>query len=251
MVMSGSCPQTVLFTRSLGLGTLAFALEAENGCFKVRGQVREGALQVATKSGIGILPILLLVGAAAVFGPQLVDEAKDQLADLTTDTAVAYQVAPGAKPKTDKCTAEQLLKQRQCDDLKVVLIDAAKMPFIAQNISLAWVEGKPFTLHKGAPGSDAGRRAAVCGNFKAQFAKGSCDEYAFASTAEGGVPANVRIMEVPLREQNCQGGTLRQEYRRAGIVEGSAFTVVITNPEKIATGPYAGVDIAKEQSCGS
>lgn len=144
-----------------------------------------------------------------------------------------------------------MLKQRQCDDLKVVLIDAAKMPFIAQNISLAWAEGKPFTLHKGAPGSDAGRRAAVCGNFKGRFAKGSCDEYAFASTAEGGIPANVRIMEVPLREQNCQGGTLRQEYRRAGIVEGSAFTVVITNPEKIATVPYTGVDIAKEQSCGS
>ncbi|GGN19939.1 hypothetical protein GCM10011609_71360 [Lentzea pudingi] len=206
---------------------------------------------MATKTGLGILPILLIGGAVVVLGPQLVPGFPDLLGDLTTDTAVAYQVAPGAKPKTDRCTADQLLKQRQCDDLKVVLIDAAKMPFIAQNIALAWAEGKPFALHKGAPGSDAGRRAAVCGNFKAQFAKGSCDEYAFASTTEGGVPANVRIMEVPLREQNCQGGTLRQEYRRAGIVEGSAFTVVITNPEKIATGPYAGVDIAKEQSCGS
>lgn len=65
---------------------------------------------MATKSGTGIVPILLLVGAAVVFGPQLVDEAKNQLAELTADTSVAYQVAPGAKPKTDKCTADQLLK---------------------------------------------------------------------------------------------------------------------------------------------
>lgn len=249
--MSGSCPQTVLFLRVAEPRRWRLALEVEIDHFRPRGRMLEGALQVATKTGLGIVPILVIGGAVVLLGPQLVPGFPDLLGDLIADTAVAYQVAPGAKPKADKCTADQLLKQRQCDDLKVVLIDAAKMPFIAQNISLAWVEGKPFTLHKGAPGSDAGRRAAVCGNFKASYAKGSCDEYAFASTAEGGVVANVRIMEVPLREQNCQGGTLRQEYRRAGIVEGTAFTVIITNPEKIATVPYTGVDIAKEQSCGS
>lgn len=214
--------------------------------------MREGALQVATKSGIGIVPILLLVGAAVVFGPQLADEASDKLADLTTDTAVAYQVAPGAKPKTDKCTAEQLLKQRQCDDVKVVLIDAAKMPFIAQNIIAAWGDGKPFLMHKDAPGTDDAKRSVVCGSsFKKQYADGSCDEYVFASTVEGGKWANVRVQEVPLREQKCQGGTLRQEYRRAGVVEGSAFIVVITNPAKVATTAYAGVDIAKDRSCQS
>lgn len=188
-----------------------------------------------------------------MFGPQLVDEVKIQLGDLTTDTAVAYQVAPGAKPKTDKCTAEQLLKQRQCDDVKVVLIDAAKMPFIAQNIIAAWGEGKPFIMHKDAPGTDDAKRSVVCGTrvFTKKFPDGSCDEYVFASTVEGGKWANVRTQEVPLREQKCQGGTLRQEYRRAGIVQGSAFTVVITNPDKVATTPYAGVDIAKDQSCQS
>jgi hypothetical protein len=161
-------------------------------------------------------------------------------------------VAPGAKPRTDKCTAEQLLKQRQCDDLKVVLIDAARMPFIAQNIIAAWSEGKPFLMHKDAPGTDDAKRSVVCGStFKKQYAEGSCDEYVFASTVEGGQWANVRVQEVPLREQKCQGGTLRQEYRRAGIVEGSAFIVVITNPAKVATTPYAGVDIAKDRSCQS
>lgn len=112
-------------------------------------------------------------------------------------------------------------------------------------------EGKPFILHKDAPGTDEPKRNAVCGRFTAQLPKGSCDEYAFASSKEGGRSENVRIEEVPLREQNCQGGTLRQEYRRAQIAEGDAFTVVITNPDKIADKPYWGVDIAKEQACGS
>lgn len=77
---------------------------------------------MATKTGLGILPILLIGGAVVVLGPQLVPGFPDLLGDLTADTAVAYQLAPSAKPKTDKCTADQLLKQRQCDDLKVVLI---------------------------------------------------------------------------------------------------------------------------------
>jgi hypothetical protein len=208
---------------------------------------------VAKKTSSGLLPILLVGGAAIFLGPQLIDGFPDLLGARGSQTATEYQVAPGAKPRADKCTAEQLLEQRHCDDLKVVLIDAAKMPFIAQNIIAAWAEGKPFVIHKDAPGTDDVKRGVVCGSgvFKKQFSEGSCDEYVFASTVEGGQWANVRTQEVPLREQKCQGGTLRQEYRRAGIVEGSAFIVVITNPAKVATTPYAGVDIAKDQSCRS
>lgn len=207
---------------------------------------------MASKTGIGVLPILVIGGAVVLLGPQFVPGFPDLLGDLGAQTATGYQVAPGAKPKTDKCTADQLLKQRQCDDVKVVLIDAAKMPFIAQNIIAAWGEGKPFVVHKDAPGTDDAKRSVVCGStFKKQYSDGSCDEYVFASTVEGGQWANVRVQEVPLREQKCQGGTLRQEYRRAGIVEGSAFIVVITNPDKVATTPYAGVDIAKDRSCQS
>lgn len=36
---------------------------------------------------------------------------------------------------------------------------------------------------------------------------GSCDEYEFASTVEGG--AGARTEEVPIREQNCQGATIK------------------------------------------
>ncbi|MFJ8965853.1 NucA/NucB deoxyribonuclease domain-containing protein [Lentzea sp. NPDC102401] len=207
---------------------------------------------MGSKTGIGVLPILVVGGAVVLLGPQLVPGFPDLLGDLGGQTATEYQAAPGTKPRTDKCTADQLLKQRQCDDVKVVLIDAAKMPFIASNIIAAWSEGKPFLMHKDAPGTDDAKRSVVCGSsFKKQFAEGSCDEYVFASTVEGGRWANVRVQEVPLREQKCQGGTLRQEYRRAGIVEGCAFIVVITNPAMVATTPYAGVDIAKDQSCQS
>ncbi|TWP45947.1 hypothetical protein FKR81_37640 [Lentzea tibetensis] len=204
------------------------------------------------KTGSGVLPLAVVAAVVVVGGPQVIDGFPDLLG-LGGQPATAYSVAPGAKPRTDKCTADQLLKQRQCDDLKVVLIDAAKMPFIAQNIIAAWAEGKPFIMHKDAPGTDDAKRSVVCGSgvFTKTFPDGSCDEYVFASTVEGGQWANVRTQEVPLREQKCQGGTLRQEYRRAGITEGSAFIVVITNPDKVATTPYAGVDIAKDQSCQS
>lgn len=206
---------------------------------------------MATRAASGLVPLVIVACVAVLFGDTLLDELQDLLPALSGQPSAGYVVAPGARPRTDKCTADQILGDRRCDNLKVVQIDAAKMPFIARNIQLAWAEGKPFVLHKDAPGTDGPKRNAVCGGFTARFAKGSCDEFAFASSQEGGRPENVRIEEVPLREQNCQGGTLRQEYGRAQIAVGDAFTVVITNPDKIAGKPYWGVDIAKEQACGT
>ncbi|WP_309111956.1 NucA/NucB deoxyribonuclease domain-containing protein [Saccharothrix sp.] len=208
---------------------------------------------MAKTRSTGLLPILLVGAVVILFGPQLLDQVQDAVTDLGSAPAESYEVAPAIKPRTDKCTAEQLLKERQCDDLKVVQLSAEKMPYITRNIQLAWAEGKPAILHKDAPGSDQTKRNTVCGTgvFTKTFADGSCDEYAFASTVEGGQWANVRTEEVPLREQNCQGGTLRQEYRRANIQQGDAFIVVITNPDKIATSAYAGSDTAEDQSCTS
>ncbi|MEV1116137.1 NucA/NucB deoxyribonuclease domain-containing protein [Actinosynnema sp. NPDC049800] len=201
----------------------------------------------------GLLPIIVVCAVVILFGPTLLDTVQDALPELGGATETSYVVAPAVKPRTDKCTADQLLKDRQCDDLKVVQLSAEKMPYITRNIQLAWAEDKPAILHKDAPGTDQTKRNTVCGSgvFTKTFSDGSCDEYAFASTVEGGQWANVRTEEVPLREQNCQGGTLRQEYRRANIQQGDAFIVVITNPEKIATSAYAGSDTAEDQSCTS
>ncbi|QQQ75474.1 hypothetical protein IOD16_30960 [Saccharothrix sp. 6-C] len=208
---------------------------------------------MAKTRSTGLLPILVVGAVVILFGPRLLDGVQDAVSDLGSSAEVSYVVAPAVKSRADQCTAEQLLKDRQCDDLKVVQLSAEKMPYITRNIQLAWAEGKPAILHKDAPGTDQTKRATVCGTsvFTKTFADGSCDEYAFASSVEGGQWANVRTEEVPLREQNCQGGTLRQEYRRAGIQQGDAFIVVITNSEKIATSAYAGSDTAEDQSCTS
>jgi len=50
-------------------------------------------------------------------------------------------VADGAETEVAHCSADAVLAERQCGDLKVVIMDAAKMPYITRNIALAWGEG--------------------------------------------------------------------------------------------------------------
>lgn len=132
---------------------------------------------------------------------------------------------------------------------KFVSLSGAKMPFIIKNITDAFARGKPFVLHKldGKPNQNA-KRAAACAPFNASYPGGSCDEYPFASSMEGG--AGAHIMEVPLREQLCQGGTLAREYLRQNITQGVEYGVILFETTLAANGPYRGVDIAKDRgSC--
>ena len=46
------------------------------------------------------------------------------------------------------------------------------------------------------------------------------------------------------------GGTLATRYRSAKIKDGDDHLVVITHPDQIASGPFQGVDTAKDQTCG-
>lgn len=62
-----------------------------------------------------------------------------------------------------------------------------------------------------------------------------------ASTEEGG--ANARTEEVPGRENQCQGGMCGAQYPP----DGQRFLVVIRYPDLVASSPFAGRDIAKEQ----
>ncbi|SDD70604.1 hypothetical protein SAMN05216174_1163 [Actinokineospora iranica] len=80
--------------------------------------------------------------------------------------------------------------------------------------------------------------------YQKQFRQRAMPRPTMASTDEGG--AGARIDEVPLRENNCQGGTVKPQYPE----EGAKFLVVIVRPDKIAQQPYQGVDIAKEPTCG-
>lgn len=208
--------------------------------------------RLATKSKGGVLlPVVILVAAALYFGGTKVVDWGQRVIDVLTGGNSDFAVASAAKALVKHCSTEQVLNDRKCGDMKIVVLNAAKMPLIGRNIQLAWSEGKPYILHKDAPGSDQVKRNVVCGAqvFKAQYPKGSCDEYPFASSVEGGEGA--RTEEVPLREQNCQGGSLRGAYRKAGVTEGDAFLVVLSNPDSIADSTFTGVDIAKDQSCTS
>lgn len=162
-----------------------------------------------------------------------------------------YAVAADSQRLVAGCTTDQILTERRCGATKVVVLDAVPMPYITRNILLAWDAGHPGLLHKGKTGSDEARRAATCGPrlFDARYDDGSCDEYPFASSTEGG--AGARTEEVPLREQRCQGGQMRSSYVKADIGTGDAFVVVIANPERAATSGYAGTDHRAGTPCSS
>jgi hypothetical protein len=209
---------------------------------------------VATKTKSGGLLLVAIAVVAVVAIPELRAKVADLFGDVTGGTElvgegeVQFMVASSAASDVRKCAPQQGLTDQQCDDLKFVIIDAAKMPFVARNISTAWESGRPGVLTKDKAAESANRRKVCLASFPRSHG-GQCDEYPFASTRQGGDGAQEH--EVPPRENQCQGGTLRARYAAAGIGDGDDFLVVITHPSKIAPGPFEGVDIAEDQTgCG-
>jgi hypothetical protein len=156
-------------------------------------------------------------------------------------------VGPDAQSKVEQCTAARVIQDKQCDDVKVVVFDAAKMPFITRNVSLAWGEGHDSVLTKNSALQSANRSKACPRSFTKTYPKSSCDEYPFASTEEGG--AGARTEEVHKDEQDCQGGTLSTSYRYQNIKDGDRFLVVIWHPDKIGTQPWQGEEIKVGGQC--
>jgi hypothetical protein len=135
-----------------------------------------------TKTGL-LLPLLAVAGLVAYFG---LDTVTDTVGDLfggndpviIEDNGYRLLVGSDGEAKVKQCTAQVALTTRQCGDVKVVVIDAAKMSFIARNIKLAWGEGQPAILHRESADSRA-KRGKVCGSsFKKTYPRGSCDEFA-------------------------------------------------------------------------
>jgi Deoxyribonuclease NucA/NucB len=54
---------------------------------------------------------------------------------------------------------------------------------------------------------------------------GSCDEYPFASTDEGGAGAS--IANVPVAEQHTQGGLMSGFYSSQRMLDGDSFHVAV------------------------
>lgn len=201
------------------------------------------------------------VALVVVFGTDrlstLVNDVLGDVAGYETviigEGAVTVMVVSNAASDLENCTVQDITSTKRCDELKILVIDAVKMPYIARNIRLAWGDRREYLLHRGAQQNRRANYEASCGSrsgFVIKYpGKGSCDEYEFASTAEGG--AGARTEEVPIREQNCQGATIKNAYyAKPGIAIGEEFLVVIANPDGIAVEPFDGLDTAKEQACG-
>ena len=106
--------------------------------------------------------------------------------------------------------------------LPVFVVHANRTPAIAAHVRAAQAAGKPAILHRVVP-VPRNRRPGACRGWRGP---GSCDEYPFASTIEGG-PGKASIAGVPLKEQRRQGGHLLAFYRRHRIGNGDAFVVVV------------------------
>ena len=113
-----------------------------------------------------------------------------------------------------------------------VTFDCTKVPNICSNDFYATkCLGFPTTLHRDSADATAHRNANACRSPNRcaghDDQSNSCDEYPYASSAEGGKGAVTR--GVPSHENSVQGGTLSSFYTRAGVAQGDAYNVAFSN----------------------
>jgi hypothetical protein len=118
----------------------------------------------------------------------------------------------------------------------VLVVDWKRTPQIAVNDKSAIDLGKPFLLHREANRVKMDENRELAGCKPAWAGPGSCDEYPFASTMEGGLGAH--IMGVPFGEQSRQGTDISGFYRRNKIGQGDPFLVAVINVSRV-NGGYA------------
>jgi RHS repeat-associated protein len=116
---------------------------------------------------------------------------------------------------------------RQRVDVPKVYMPFSVIPNIAFHISIAQtLEMKPRVLTRTTNELlKFVNRFMACGFFRKTTPDGSCDEYPFASTYEGG--GNSSTLEVPEHENDVQGGILGNFYRRERIENRCKFEVCV------------------------
>jgi RHS repeat-associated protein len=121
--------------------------------------------------------------------------------------------APKPKPS---CT-------QQHPDWPVNYLHLSSTPLIGTHVAAAQGAGWPDGLTYLGPNNPQGKnnRKAACPPGK--YPGMSCDEYPYASTAQGGAGASTA--PVPLSEQQSQGGTLSRFYM--GLSAGQNFCVAV------------------------
>lgn len=134
----------------------------------------------------------------------------------------------------DNCQATYGLRESQCRDLPVFVVDGKQTPKIAINDASAIAAGQPFLLHYngGGKAKTLNRELAGCTSW---WQRGggvqSCDEYPFASTQEGGLGS--QVMGVPGKEQQIQGTKISAFYRTNKIKKGDPFLVAVINVRQV------------------
>jgi len=110
--------------------------------------------------------------------------------------------------------------------LPAITFSKARTPGIASNIEAGLANGHPSVLTRleGRDAIRAQRADALAGQTRPPSGY-SLDEYPFASTRQGG--AGSQVAQVPVIEQNIQGGMLSSFYQKYGIAQGSQFKVII------------------------
>lgn len=197
-------------------------------------------MRTKTVAGVALVTVVI---AVAMFGAEKVIDSMRGLfvsgTEVIGEGSEAFMVASSAKSNVDQCTMRQMVGERRCK-IPVLIIDAAKMPYISRNIKLAWEdEGHPGVLRREEdPIRQKANRNAACTRAAKAVLSGSCDEYPIASSKEGG--AGARVEGVPMDEQCAQGWVVMETARVNNLRDNDPFAVVIINPAKIATDRYHG-----------
>ncbi|MCQ4079777.1 NucA/NucB deoxyribonuclease domain-containing protein [Streptomyces sp. RB6PN25] len=138
-----------------------------------------------------------------------------------------------AQTKRNKVPGCVLPQQAATDTSMLIPSAMYSLPGIKENIQTVQENGvhvgRPFSgepLHRTTEAQKDKNRGAVCDGLKPPTPGLSCDEYPFASTAEGGTffaPPNRGIAWVPIAEQRKQGGILKSFYSQNRILPGDPF----------------------------
>jgi len=221
-------------------GALAFGLLAKGsvdaGVAHYEQQTTENPYydRLGESLGVGLgrasgfsIPVQLATGENIDTGQALTSVEKGQLwGDAVGLTAVAAVSASLYPAVASEVQSFGLFGGEPVAITATLRVSRSTMPQIAQNIEDAIAAGAPSTLTRITLRATirANRRAALRGQ-TAPDPTLSLDEYPFASTAEGGAPAQVR--PVPRVEQNIQGGHLSLFYQRNQVQSGQRFHVRI------------------------
>jgi len=182
-------------------------------------------------------------------GAEVEEEGTVMEAEATQVTEMgeaAGETAPEAEEEVAKTTlrqagktvrkliedAKKLLNKAKDDPIKVIPMPRAIIPKVADNITAAFLMGKPAELERCLPEQVPLNREDAIGPYIALHGPAgpgkSLDEYPFASSTAGGVGA--RVTPVPEWQNWVQGGIISACYRIEGIIPDdpeTPYTVVV------------------------